>query len=298
MSEVGRIGEFLAEILKGDPSEIDDEAPDAIPVKIVVTHLIRGNKLGDEIRSIQIPANRPDDWPRTAAAKIFEQASKEAVSLGTEIQRYTVQVFFATDKGTEDRPRQRHVFTAAGDRKGLDDLTSEGPSPEGQIAQLQRHVEAATQLALKHTANTIEDYRIEIRALREENAMLRAERIRDFKAMEEVHSLQHTRAAEMRREDLKTSVIQSSIEKVQALLPMAVGHLASKGMVPETVAQTLLIKQFVDCLTPAEWQGLATVLPAEKVALLIHLGQSISRMKPDPAPAPNGGQPGNGWAAS
>lgn len=296
MSEVRKIGEFLADILKPDADREDD----AIPVKIVVTHLIRGNKLGDEIRSIQIPANRSEDWPHATATKIYEQASKEAIALGTELQRYTVQVFFASEKGTEDRPRQRHVMTATGDRKSLDDLTTEGPSPEGQIAQLQRHVEAATQLALKHTANTIEDYRIEIRALRDENASLRAERIRDFQAMEEVHSLQHTRAAEMRREDLKTSVIQSSIEKVQALLPMAVGHLAAKGMVPESVAQTLLIKQFVDCLTPSDWQALATVLPAEKIALLIHLGQSVSRMKPDPTPAtaPNGGQPGNSWGHS
>lgn len=288
MTEATKIERFIIDQLSPEDGQAGQLA------KLVVAHVIKGNKLGDEIRTIVLPEAPSTDWISGIAGRLVERATQEALALANGIQRYAVLAFFRIEGVIEDRPRSRHVFVCAGQDEELDQVGTEGPDETGQIAQLQRHTEAAVKLALGHSIQTRRADQEEIARLRQENQELRRQQLEDFKVMQEVYGMRREQLAEDRRETVKTKILEDGADKLALLLPIAINHLAGKKVFPENVASQMLTKAFCESLTPDDLQKLGAVLAPEKVAALVNLALSISKAKPEdpktaPAPAASNG---------
>jgi hypothetical protein len=288
MTEAQKIERFVV-----DQLSLEDGQPGQL-ARLIVAHVIKGNKLGDEIRTINLPEAQPSaDWISQIAGRLVERATQEALALANGIQRYAIQAFFRVEGVIEDRPRSRYVFVCQGSDVELDQVGTEGPDETGQIAQLQRHTEAAVKLALGHSIQTRRADQEEIARLRQENMELRQQQVADFKVMQEVYGMRREQLAEDRRESVKTKILEDGADKLALLLPIAINHLAGKKVFPENVASQMLTKAFCESLTPDDLQKLGAVLAPEKVAALVNLALSISKAKPeDPkpaAPAPSNG---------
>jgi hypothetical protein len=253
-------------------------------VKLVCCHIVKGNKLGDELRMVAVPAEPDEDWIAVAAQKITDQAGEEARTLGSGIQRYAVQAYF---EGGE-KPHGRHVFTMAGADE-LGSVGTEGPDAEGLTAQAMRHAEFYAQLNARAQVQQMADLQQEITGLRRENSELRADRVRNFKVMEEVYSLRAEREIATERERAKAKLFSDGAEKLGLLFPMALNHMAGKKIFPESATQVLMLKSLVESIDKATFDKLAGVLSGEQMALFFQLATSVAKpAEPAPAAESNG----------
>lgn len=254
-------------------------------VKLVCCHVVKGNKIGDEIRVVTAPAEIDEDWSAETAEKIIEQGATEAVTLATGIQRYAVQAFFKDDP----KPHARHVFTCAGgnDMGGL--ATTEAPDGEGLVAQAMRHTEFFAQLSAQGHLSQVQSMQKELDALRRENAELRSDRLKSFKIMEEVYGAHAEREAAARTSAVKNRIFEETADKVGVLLPIAINHLAGKQILPEKSSQLLLVKSFVDSISRDQLTELERVLKPEQLASFVNIATSVSRPAPEPPAAPSNG---------
>lgn len=253
-------------------------------VKLVCCHIVKGNKLGDELRMVAVPAEPDEDWIAGAAQKITDQAGEEARTLGSGIQRYAVQAFFEGG----DKPHGRHVFTMAGaDELGA--VGTEGPDPEGLVGQAMRHAEFYAQLNARGQVQQMQDLQQEITSLRRENAELRTDRVKSFKVMEEVYSLRAEREIALERERTKAKLLNDGAEKLSLLVPMALNHMAGKKIFPESATQALMLKSLVESIDKTTFDKLATVLSGEQMALFFQLATSVAKPADPPPPTETNG---------
>lgn len=272
MTEARRLAGFLEETLKRD------DVPGRL-CKLVVAHVIGGNKIGAEIRGVTVPDSVDEDWRTATASKIVEQAATEAVTLGTGVQRYAVLAFFEGD----DKARGRHVFTCAGADEE-ESIGTEGPDETGLVAAAMRHTEFFAQLSARGQASQIRALLDENTMLRKENAEMRAERLKSIKAIEEIYSEQHRRAIETRMATAKAKMLEEAGDKVGLLLPLAINHMAGRKVLPETSTDTLLLRSFADTISREQLEQLAGVFRGEQLAAFIKIMTTVS------TPAPDAGQ--------
>jgi hypothetical protein len=274
MTEARRLSTFLAETLKRD------DVPGRLR-KLVVSHIIKGNKIGDEIRAVSIPAEAEadEDWQNATAAKIVEQAASEAVTLAAGVQRYAVQCFFEGD----EKPHGRHVFTCQGPDEDEDQIGTEGPDETGLVAASQRHTEFFAQAFGRASIAQLKSLQEENASLRKENAEMRRERIDSFKVMESIYSDQHKRALENRAAAVKGKLLEDSADKLSLMLPIAINHFAGRKVLPETSTETLMLKSFAESITRDQLDQLVSIFKPEQSAIFIRMMTQVSKPA-DPAP--------------
>lgn len=277
MTEAQRLATWIEE------SSRRDDAPGRL-AKLVVSHVVK-NRLGDELRAVKVPEALEDDWLRATAAKIIEHASGEAVTLGTEPQRYAVQAIFEGD----DKPHGRLIFTCSGsdDSKAL---TTDEPNADGLVSEAMRQTRFFAELASRQQVAQSRSMADEISALRQENAELRSERLKSFKVMEEVYGLQSERESQRRIDGAKAKAIEDGWQKLSLLVPLALNHWSGKKLLPDGSTEILMLKSFAESISKDQMQQLGQVLDGAQIAQLIRVMTSISQPKADEAPA-NGAAP-------
>lgn len=271
MSEESKVSDFLLETTKRD------DVPGRLR-KLVVTQIINGNKLGEEIRAVTVPPEPDEEWAQTTAKKIVEHAVQEAAALRSGIQRYAVRALFEND----DKFHGRHVFTVAGPSEDDDSIDTQGPDEIGLVSQ---SMDLTKFFAKEFSRSSIYRERSlveENHQLRKENADLRAEAVKRFKLMEDLSSQKHQRDLEVMRETGTQKRFDRGAETIELLVPFAVNHITGRKLLPETAPETLLIKSLADKMTREEFSQITAVLGPERGAALWHLMQLVSK----PAPAP------------
>jgi hypothetical protein len=285
-SEREKLADFLT-------AQLEREDGSGRLVKIACVQIVKGNRLGDELRTITVPDDdkRAGDWADTTAAKILDVATEEAAKLGSGIQRYAVQAWFEG----EDHSRARTIFTVAGaEEMGKGALELEGPDLEGQIGQQIRHNEFLQKLLFQANGQHNRELQEENSKLRRENEQLRAEQFKSIDRVRQILLADADRAAADRREAVKTRLIEGSVEKLELFLPHAVNAWSmgkyGKAVFPEAAMQMVTAKTFVDSITDAELKKIEQAIGPEKAALLVKFATSISKMPDEAAAAAGAGR--------
>ena len=256
--------------------------------KLVVCHVIKGNKLGDEIRAVSVPDAPDDDWRTTTAMKIAEQIATEAISLSSGVQRYAVQALFEGD----DKPHGRTIITAAG--KDVDDgaLDTEGPDGEGLVTQSMAQTRFFASAVIRTSSQQLLSLERQVDKLTKENEQLRTERLKSIRIFEELQTARHERELEVMRETSKARAIDQTVEKLGLLLPVAINKIAGRNILPENAPERMMVQAFAQRLTPEKLQRLATsgaFDDAELVAFLsIIRSLAGAEYKPEAPPPTNG----------
>lgn len=256
--------------------------------KLIVCHVIKGNKLGDEIRAVSVPDEPSEEWRSSTATKIAEQAAAEAVALSSGVQRYVVQALFEGD----DKPHGRTIITAQGTDEDDDKLDSEGPDGEGLVTQAMAQTRFFAQLASHSSMRQVQALQTSVDRLTKENEELRADRLKSLKVVEEIMSARHERELEVMRETGKQRLLDQTADKLGLLIPVAVNHIAGRKILPENAPERMLVQAFAQRLTPEKLQRLATsgaFDEAELVAFLNIIQSLAGPPAPDKPPTPANG---------
>jgi hypothetical protein len=291
MTNARMISTFLEETQKRD------DVPGRFR-KLVVCHVIKGNKLGDEIRAVSVPDAPDEDWREAVAAKIAEQAAAEAAALASGLQRYAVQALFEGD----DKPHGRVIITVAGAEEDADAISTEGPDAEGLVSSSMRLTEFFAQAFGRSSVAQLRSLQEQVNALTKENESLRAERLKTVRMVEDLYSARQEREIESMREGAKARALEGAADKLGLLIPVAINHIAGRKILPENAPERLILQGLAQRLTPAKLQLLAqsgAFDEAELVALLSILKAAAGPQPPAPAAPANGAAApsGNGAAA-
>lgn len=262
--------------------------------KVVVCHIIKGNKLGDEIRAVSVPDEPNEEWRHDVAKKIAETVAEEAIALSSGVQRYAVQALFEGD----DKPRGRVIVTAQGDREDGDALDTEGPDGAGLVTASMGQARFFAAAFGRSSVQQIHSLEQQVQRLTKENEDLRSERLKSLRTVEELMVASHERAIENRREDFKQKALEDTVGKLGMLVPMAVNHMAGRKILPENAPERMLVRAFAERMTPAKLQALASsgALDEAELAAFINILQSMAGglaqgAPPAPAPVSNGVTP-------
>lgn len=280
MTEAMKVSAFIVETTKRD------DTPGRLR-KLVVAHVVKGNKLGDEIRAVTVPESPDEDWATATANKIVEHAVQEAIALSSGIQRYAVLALFEGD----DKPHGRLVFTVSGpdgDEKSLD---TEGPDQDGLVAQSMAQTRFFAEIHARSATYRERSLVEENQQLRRECADLRADAQKRFKLMEDLASQKHQRDLEIMREVGTQKRFDRGAETLELMVPFALNHFTGRKLLPETAPEALLIKSLADKITKDQFTQVAGVLGPELSATLWHLMSMVSKPKPEPAAPPPSEQP-------
>lgn len=251
-------------------------------VKLVLAHVTKGNKLGDEIRTVTVAETGDESWAHDTAERLVDQAAREALTLASGAQRYAVQAYFrGSDERPEDKSRARHLFTVAGSDISDGSVSSVSPDETGLVSLAQQNAQFFAKLASAQTMAQLNSQQEEIARLRKENTDLVRERLKTIQVMEELHSARAQRALDDRREETKARILEAGAEKIEMMLPMLINHLAGKQVFPENAAAMLMLKSWIERITPEQLQQMGMVLGPEQTAMLVQLGTTVSRMKPE-----------------
>jgi hypothetical protein len=253
--------------------------------KLVVCHVIKGNKLGDEIRAVSVPDDPNEEWRVTTALKISEQVANEAIALSSGVQRYAVQALFEND----DKPHGRTVITAEGKEEDGDALDTEGPDGEGLVTQAMAQTRFFASLVGRGTVQQVQSLERQVDKLTKENEQLRSERLKSIRVFEELQTARHERELEVMRETSKARVVEQTVEKFGLLLPVAINKLAGRNILPENAPERMMVQAFAKRLTPEKLTRLASSGAFDEAELVAFLSiiQSLagSELKPDAPPA-------------
>jgi hypothetical protein len=287
MSEVFRLTGFIDEQL---------EREDAKLTRIVCVQIVRGNRLGDELRTIAIPdAGADHEWAERTARKLVDTASAEAVELGTGVQRYAVQAWF----GSEDKSRARFVFTCRGG-EDEDAISTESPDAEGLTAAAMRHTEFFARLGFADRQALVKDLREEVAKLRAENEQLRAEQLKSIKAVRELFLADAERAAAERNEQFKHGLVTRSVERLEQFLPHAVNAWSEgalgRAVFPQAAMQMAEAKRIADSFTDDDVAKIRATLGDEKASAIVKFATTVSKMPETTAVVPT--KPVNGAPAT
>lgn len=272
MSEVRRLVVFLEETLKRD------DVPGRLR-KLSVCHVVKSNKIGDEIRAVSVPDPPDEDWLQSTAGKIIEQATTEATTLRSGVQRYVVNALFEGD----DRSHGRHVFSIDGAEDLDGAIDTDGPDADGLVGQSQKLTMFFAREYGRTSIYREKALMEENQQLRRECSELRAEAGKRYKLLEELASRKHERDLEMAREAGAQKRLDRSIETIELMVPMAVNHFTGRKLLPEHAPEALLLKQLAEKVTPEQFSQCAAVLGPELAATLFHLMSMVSKPAPEPA---------------
>lgn len=258
--------------------------------KLVVCHIVKGNKIGDEIRAVTVPDVVDEDWRDATANKVIEQGVAEAATLASGIQKYAVQAFFEGD----DKPRGRHIFTVQGPDEDDDKISTESNDEAGVLGQSRRLTEFFGKEFARSTGFHARALMEENERLRKANNELLTERMKTVKMVEELMSARHERELAMTRERQKAKVLDDTVSKLGLLVPMAVNHMAGRKVLPENAPERLLLQSFAETMTAEKMTAMAGVLDATQMAALWHIMQSVATPAPDSAKPASDAAPSNG----
>ncbi len=211
--------------------------------------------------------------------QILERAMDDA-RLQKGSPRYVVTFYRSNERRTHDG---RQWFTLAGGGHELDGIEEmEGPTGTGLIAQLMRHNEASTRVALLSARDIMVEQRREIAELR---SMVRHMMTGHFKLVETHEKLineDHKRALELRKARFEEVKQEQIFGQIMMLLPILMRYLAGdKGDVLRYAALEQQLKMLFGGLTEKQFTGIMSQLTETQALSLLDLNKLMSR---DPVP--------------
>ena len=263
--------------------------------KLIVCHVIKGNKLGDEIRAVSVPDEPGEEWRSSTAIKIAEQTAAEAVALSSGVQRYAIQALFEGD----DKPHGRTIITAAGKDSDDDALDTEGPDGEGLVTQSMAQTRFFAGAFARSSVHQISTLQTSVDKLTKENEELRSERLKTLRTVEEIMTARHERELELIRETSKQKAFTDTADKLGLLIPVAINHMAGRKLLPENAPERMMVQAFAQRLTPEKLQRLASSGAFDEAELVAFLNIMQSLAGPaSPAPAADKAAPPSNGATS
>ena len=243
--------------------------------RIVLRHVVQGNKVGNEVASWNCPIEMDEQWVQDTTNEVETSAHTDAGGLGGP-QKYMLFAFF---ERSEAKPLARfpfleHASDDVGGGEG-DDLDTESPNAKGLTAQLMRHNEALMRTTMMGITQIIGTLQRQVSKQSDTIEKLVQEKFDNLDTMEELLSNKQKRDLEFKEAETKQKLLTDAAEKTMALLPVVVSKLTGKALPGAPSMNEELLKTFLSSITPEQLESLTKVLRPEQAMVVVELYQKL-----------------------
>lgn len=245
-------------------------------VRLDLSHLPLGAKVGHEVQTFDVPGNKPpDSWYEETAAQIISSAECDAGALGG-VQTYVVRVYREKepDKCT-GRLIHRVRCEDDSDNVETDGYNSEPPTQKGLIAAYMRRDEAKDRILVQSMSSMMVTMQRTLARLGEQNEKLQTQRLDTLEQLEEMLSAKLDRELSAKREENHQALMSDLVKEVKMLAPAVIGKLTGSTIPGAVDPKDIALKRFVESLKPEQMNALAKELSTEQQIALMELVSSL-----------------------
>lgn len=276
---VKNLAKWLRECLYLAPEE-DSKARFS---RVVCSQLVKGNKRGEEVFSLDVPKKAGDEWPDNAASEVWGKLQLETATLGG-LQKYAL---YAYHTGDTERHTSRFVLKIQGiDDDESDDLDSEGTGKDGQISQNMRHTEAMAKIVAAMIPTMVSGYNSMIARqsamldrMNQTVETLMADKINGLETMRQLSDDAEEREIRLMQARAKAKGVESLVGKLGLLLPAAANKIAGKPIFPvQDQAVMMMLRGLVSSIisSPEKMQAMQKILAPEEQIVFMNLVETVS----------------------
>lgn len=223
-----------------------------------LVHMRGGQEV--ELKTIKIGSRQ---WEPKDLAELFESTAETFAGGVPGTQQFQVMAFYDDN----ERPQSFYPFRKTCDPEH-DGITTEPPTPTGQLSQMMRHLEAKERMTSQYTVSIFSILERTVKVQADRIAALEKEQFDAVDLAKEMilksASENHGREMEL----LKAKQSAGDREKVLALLPAVVNRVTGKEIFPQSTADSALFENLAGSLTEKQVQQLASILTPEQWGLV------------------------------
>lgn len=223
-----------------------------------LVHMRGGQEV--ELKTIKIGSRQ---WEPKDLAELFESTAETFAGGVPGTQQFQVMAFYDDN----ERPQSFYPFRKACD-PDHDGITTEPPTPTGQLSQFMRHLEAKERMTSQYTVSIFSILERTIKTQADRIEMLEKEQFDAVDLAKEMILKNATQNHEREMELVKAKQSAGDREKVLALLPPVVNKITGREIFPTSVADTALFENLAASLTPQQVQQLSQVLTPQQWGLV------------------------------
>lgn len=240
-----------------------------------LVHMRGGQEI--ELKTIKIGSRQ---WEPKELAELFESTAETFAGGVPGTQQFQVMAFY----DDQERPQSFYPFRKACD-PDHEGITTEAPTPTGQLSQFMRHLEAKERMTSQYTVSIFSILERTIKTQADRISMLEREQFDAVDLAKEMILKNATENHDREVNLLKAKQNASDREKIVALLPAVANRVFGKEVFPQSVADSSLFENLAGTLTEKQVQQLSQVLTPEQWGLVAarlvdHLDKKASREPP------------------
>jgi len=244
--------------------------------RIVCRQLVRGNRRGEEVLTVEVPAKAGEDWCDTAALDIHGKLATEAATLGG-LQKYAL---YAYHSGDNEAHTSRFVIRLQNDEDDDGDgLNSENPDKQGLVSQAMRHAEVYAKTMSGMVMSLMGSYQATISRQNSMIEKLLEEKMSGMETMQEMIEAKDERDVKMIQARAKAKGIEDLVGRLGVLLPAVANKVTGKPIFPvEDTSLMMMTRALITSIMadPERAEKILAMLPPEQGIALMNLYESIS----------------------
>ncbi len=213
-----------------------------------------------ELKTIKIGSRQ---WEPKDLAELFESTAETFAGGVPGTQQFQVVAFYDDN----ERPQSFYPFRKTCDPEH-DGITTEPPTPTGQLSQFMRHLEAKERMTSQYTVSIFSILERTVKVQADRIASLEKEQFDAVDLAKEMILKSAAQSHDREMELLKAKQSAGDREKVLALLPAVVNRVTGKEIFPQATADTALFENLAGSLTEKQVQQLSSILTPEQWGLV------------------------------
>lgn len=261
--------------------------------RVLVRHIVKGNKRGEEVFYIDVPKGARDEWTDTTALEIYSRIQAEASTLGG-LQKYALYSYFSDDN---EGHVSRHLIRIQGADEDEDgsDLNSEAPDKGGLTSQAMRHAEAYAKIQTGSQMSVLSAYQGIVTRLSAMCEKLMDAKLESIDVIEQLIGRKHEREIELMQAETKAKAIKDVAGKLGLFIPALANKISGQNLFPvQANAVMMMVKGMFTSIASDEdrMSKLMTILSAEQAVAFMNVLEEVSKTVDDaglPVDGPSNG---------
>jgi hypothetical protein len=240
--------------------------------RVVVRHIVKGNKQGEEAFTVDLPKKANEEWCGSAALDLFTRLQAEAAVL-TGYQKYALYSYFNNDS---DNHVSRMLIGIQGTDDQEEGFETEGADKEGLLRGTQRHLEVAMKINATQNMTVAQTQGALIHKLSNMLENLLEKRAESLDLLEELIKEKHKQEIEVIKETSKAESMRGIAKRVQDILLPAIANritgadqtavkrdalfLMTKGVLTSIASNADTMGKIMESLSPEQQIGFMNLL--------------------------------------
>jgi hypothetical protein len=245
--------------------------------RIVARQLVKGNRRGEEVFSMEVPKKAGEDWCDLGGMEIWSKLQTETASLGG-LQKYAL---YAYHSGDNEAHTSRFIVRIQGvdEEEEADGLNSESPDKTGLVSQAMRHAEVYAKAMSAMVMNLASSSQA---IISRQSAMLEKlmdDKLEGIDAMQAMYDVKEERDIKMIQARAKAKGIENLVSKLGVLLPAVANKISGKPIFPvEDSSMMMMVRSLFTSMAtnPERLDKLMGMLSPEEGIAFMNLYEQIS----------------------